>query len=370
MTAMKEQPSARQIYGTIGPACADVKTLEAMFRAGMTGIRLNLSHVTLAQAADQVDALHKAAQRCGKQAELLIDMQGPELRVGVLAEPMTLNEGEVLELGGKGIPLPDIAIPALLPGQEVLLDDGKLLLRVTEQTESGAVAEVLRGGVLRGRKSLALPGADLDPPTMTASDVENIRVAASCGVTGVMQPFVRSRRDLETVRRALDENGGANIRLFAKIENQMGLERLPEFLETADEIVIARGDLGNAMPLWELPAAQKRIEAQCRKAGKPFMGGDADAGVHGAESGAHPGGGQRYFQRCGRRRRCGDGHRRNGGGKVAGGGHPVSQQYGPSRRAISARGIKSAPNLFAGRFGAVFLLFGGFCQQGLSFGGF
>ena len=106
---------------------------------------------------------------------------------------------------------------------------------------------------------------------MTASDVENIRIAASCGVTGVMQPFVRSRRDLETVRRALDENGGAKIRLFAKIENQTGLERLPEFLETADEIVIARGDLGNAMPLWELPAAQKRIEAQCRKAGKPFM---------------------------------------------------------------------------------------------------
>lgn len=69
----------------------------------------------------------------------------------------------------------------------------------------------------------------------------------------------------------MDENGGANIRLFAKIENQTGLERLPEFLETADEIVIARGDLGNAMPLWELPAAQKRIEAQCRKAGKPFM---------------------------------------------------------------------------------------------------
>ena len=271
MTAMKEQPSARQIYGTIGPACADVETLEAMFRAGMTGIRLNLSHVTLAQAADQVDALHKAAQRCGKQAELLIDMQGPELRVGVLAEPLTLNEGEVFELGGKGIPLPDIAIPALLPGQEVLLDDGKLLLRVTEQTETGAVAEVLRGGVLRGRKSLALPGADLEPPTMTASDVENIRIAAFCGVTGVMQPFVRSRRDLEIVRQALDENGGANIRLFAKIENQTGLERLPEFLETADEIVIARGDLGNAMPLWELPAAQKRIEAQCRKAGKPFM---------------------------------------------------------------------------------------------------
>ena len=183
----------------------------------------------------------------------------------------------MLNLGGSEIEQerqwlkPQVWIGPAILSAIMLVDDGKLLLRVTEQTESGAVAEVLRGGVLRGRKSLALPGADLDPPTMTASDVENIRVAASCGVTGVMQPFVRSRRDLETVRRALDENGGANIRLFAKIENQMGLERLPEFLETADEIVIARGDLGNAMPLWELPAAQKRIEAQCRKAGKPFM---------------------------------------------------------------------------------------------------
>ena len=271
MTAMNEQPRGRQIYGTIGPACGDTATLEAMLRAGMTGIRLNLSHVTLAQAAEQVDALREASRRCGRQAELLIDMQGPELRVGATAEPMTLNEGEKVELGGKGIPLPEIVLPALLPGQEVLLDDGKLLLRVTAQTGSGAVAEILRGGILRGRKSLALPGADVEPPTMTAADVENIRLAASCGVTGVMQPFVRSRRDLETVRRALNENGGANIRLFAKIENQTGLERLPEFLETADEIVIARGDLGNAMPLWELPAAQKRIEAQCRKAGKPFL---------------------------------------------------------------------------------------------------
>ena len=268
MTAMKEQPSARQIYGTIGPACADVETLEAMFRAGMTGIRLNLSHVTLAQAADQVDALHKAAQRCGKQAELLIDMQGPELRVGVLAEPMTLNEGEVLELGGKGIPLPEIAIPALLPGQEVLLDDGKLLLRVTEQTETGAVAEVLRGGVLRGRKSLALPGADLEPPTMTASDVENIRVAASCGVTGVMQPFVRSRRDLETVRRALDENGGAKIRLFAKIENQTGIDNIDEICECCEGIMIGRGDMGVEIPFEGLPAIQKRLITKCRLLGK------------------------------------------------------------------------------------------------------
>ena len=207
-------------------------------------------------------------------SDLILDTYGNQIKIFPQSIPFSVRAAEI---SAEGIsifehdPKGKVAAAYWQMTQEVLLDDGKLLLRVTEQTESGAVAEVLRGGVLRGRKSLALPGADLEPPTMTASDVENIRIAAFCGVTGVMQPFVRSRRDLETVRQALDENGGANIRLFAKIENQMGLERLPEFLETADEIVIARGDLGNAMPLWELPAAQKRIEAQCRKAGKPFM---------------------------------------------------------------------------------------------------
>ena len=86
-----------------------------------------------------------------------------------------------------------------------------------------------------------------------------------------MQPFVRDREDLQAVRAALDEAGCSRVRLLAKIENRAGLERLPQLLPAADEIVIARGDLGNDMPLWELPAAQKRIAAACRDGGKPFM---------------------------------------------------------------------------------------------------
>lgn len=259
------------VYGTLGPACADPATLEAMLRAGMTGVRLNLSHVTLRDAADQVAAFQEAARRCGRSAELLIDMQGPELRVGAMEAPVELTEGSTVTLGDGGIPLPAIVLPALTPGQEVLLDDGKLLLRVTEQRTGGALAEVLRGGILRGRKSAALPGAAVTPPTLTEADLDNLRFAAEFGVTAVMQPFVRSREDLETVRAALDNSGGAHIRIFAKIENQTGVERLAEFLPAADEIVIARGDLGNAMPLWELPAVQKRLAAQCREAGRDFM---------------------------------------------------------------------------------------------------
>ncbi len=255
------------IYGTLGPACGDAETLEAMFRAGMTGVRLNLSHVALRDAADQIRRLHAAADRCGVRPKLLIDMQGPELRVGPLASPMTLLPGATAALGPHGIPLPTSVLPWLRHGQELLLDDGRLLLKVI----GPATALVVRGGVLESRKSVALPGADIFPPPMTEADRRNLRDAAGCGVTGVMQPFVRCPEDLRTVREELDRAGCAHVRLFAKIENMAGAERLPELLPAADEIVIARGDLGNALPLWELPALQKRIAAQCRAAGRPFM---------------------------------------------------------------------------------------------------
>lgn len=259
-----------QIYGTLGPACSDAETLEALFRAGMTGVRLNLSHMGLPDAAEQIERLHAAARRQGVVPQLLIDMQGPELRVGALTGPLTLETGTVIRLG-ETIPLPPEVLPRLTPGQEVLLDDGKLLLRVTESFHGGALAQVRRGGVLRSRKSAALPGVEIHLPAMTDSDRTNLRLAREYGVTGVMQPFVRCREDLEAVRAALDSAGGQSIRLFAKIENLEGVSRLEELLPAAGEIVIARGDLGNSGPLWKLPALQKRIAAACRAAGKPFM---------------------------------------------------------------------------------------------------
>lgn len=259
------------IYGTLGPNCSDIETLTGMFNAGMTGIRLNLSHVTLKQAADQISVLHAAAEKCGKKAQLLIDMQGPELRIGTLKENMVLcDAGEVI-LGTGGIPVPAEVLPFLCPGQQVLLDDGKILLAVIKQYEDRAVCSVERGGILSGRKSIAIPGIDIHSPTMTAADIENIACASEYGVTAVMQPFVRSREDLEIVRAELDRTGGSDIRLFAKIENMDGVNSLDELIPAADEIVIARGDLGNAMPLWDLPKVQKQISEKCKVYGKPFM---------------------------------------------------------------------------------------------------
>ncbi len=254
-----------RIYGTLGPACDQAETLEEMLRLGMTGLRLNLSHVSLREAAGELRQLREAEARCGKKAELLIDMQGPELRIGKLPSPLLLRAGETVDLDA--LPFPQTVRAAIEPGQELLLDDGKLLLTALR----GGKAHVNRGGVLQGRKSVALPGKSIRLPALTEEDRRNIAAAKEVGVSALMQPFVRSREDLETVRQAMDEADCGDVRLLAKVESREGLEQLPKLLDACDEIVIARGDLGNAMPLWELPAAQKRIAAACRAAGRDFM---------------------------------------------------------------------------------------------------
>ena len=260
-----------EIYGTLGPSCATRAVLADMFRAGMTGIRLNLSHSSLRESARQLEVLRSAAADAGIEPMLLIDMQGPELRIGTLAAPLTLKEGEEILLGEKGVPVPTYIFPELSPGQQLLLDDGKILAEVISHSRENVCARVIRGGILRSRKSIALPGTALHPPTMTDVDRENISIASQYGVTAVMQPFVRDRQDLETVRAALNTSGASSIRLFAKIENTEGVHNLDDLIPACDEIVIARGDLGNAMPLWELPRVQKVISERCRRAQKPFM---------------------------------------------------------------------------------------------------
>ncbi len=301
-----------EIYGTIGPACAKAETLTEMFRLGMAGIRLNLSHTGLESCREWIELIKAAAKAAGKQPKLLIDLQGPELRIGELRQPVELAEGETAvfvesgkngagaaslpendlegagaallpenDLAGAGrdiavIPVPKPVLGAFKAGQEVLLDDGKILLEVLEQEEAakakeGILCKVLRGGTLKPRKSIALPGVRLKLPVLTESDRRNIRSARSHGVTGVMLPFVRSAEDLIELRQELQEADAGELEVFAKIENLEGVAHLEELLPFADQIVVARGDLGNSMPLWELPVVQAKIAETCRLAGKPFL---------------------------------------------------------------------------------------------------
>ena len=254
-----------EIYGTFGPACTSLPVLTEMFRSGMCGLRLNLSHRSLAQSGEWLDLARQAAESCGTALQILMDLQGPELRVGTQGLPLELKEGETLPLAA--LQLPAVVTERLLPGQQLLLDDGKLQVQVTE----GEACLVLRGGTLLPRKSVAAPGLDIALPALTEDDLENLRLASQMGVTGVMQSFVRGREDLLALRQALTQRGGERIRIYAKVENLQGLQTLPDWIDLADCVVIARGDLGNAMPLWQLPAAQKIVSALCRAKDKPFL---------------------------------------------------------------------------------------------------
>lgn len=314
-----------EYYGTLGPACGSVQTLKEMLAAGMTGVRLNLSHGDLEENGHWIRMVQEAGKELHSQVQILMDLRGPELRLGKFKEEIQAEEGSWLILGDGGLPVPEEALAYVCPGDRILIDDGKVELEVVleaafcragaeespwlageagpetrdetaeaglktgnetgePELESGAeagaapsasgcriMARVVRGGLIKSGKSLAIEGKAVPMPTLTESDRKNIRAAVSYGITGVMLPFVRNKEDLLALREALKEAGAGEIQVFAKIENMQGVESIKELLPYCDHVVIARGDLGNAMPLWKLPGIQKRLARECREAGKPFM---------------------------------------------------------------------------------------------------
>lgn len=253
-------------YATLGPSCCDTAVLAALLRRGVTGFRLNLSHTSLSARRDWIDALHTAEQETGLRAQLMIDLRGPEVRIGDMPTPLPLAEGAAVTLGAD-IPVDGDVLDALRSGMTVLLDDGAMALSVVD----GGVCRVTRSGTLTGHKSLTLEGVDLRRPALCEADLADLSQAAALGVNAVMQPFVRSADDLCVVRQTMAENGLADAELFAKVENQPGLDALPDWLALCDVVTIARGDLGSSLPLEQLPAAQKHIAALCRSRGKPFL---------------------------------------------------------------------------------------------------
>jgi len=258
-------------YGTLGQSCNQKDTLIKLFQAGMTGARLNLSHTGLSACSRLLtEFFFPAARQVGVEPHLIIDLQGPELRVGTLEQPILLPENEETILGEEGIPVPPVVLEALRPGHRIALDDSALLLEVLEAAPLVARCRVLQGGTLGSRKSLAVLGLELDMPALTTDDLINLDLAGPLGVTHILQPFVRNRQDVDQLRQALALRGLEHIQIMAKIENLRGLEHLDEIISAADQICIARGDLGNAIPLWQLPRIQKDISQRCVQAGRPF----------------------------------------------------------------------------------------------------
>lgn len=252
-----------ELYGTLGPACQSPALLEGLFLAGMTGVRLNLSHTTLKSSEGQLNDLFKAGASAGIAPKLLIDLQGAEMRIGALSAPLTLREGACVS-----IPLDKGILSACEKGDLISLDDGKLLVQAEAPEESSLYCRVLRGGLLGSRKSIVIQGKTVLLPALTEQDEKALKELKDYNVSGVMVPFARAKKDLLLIRSRLK---GQNVLVLAKIESRAGLEKLPELLEECDQCVIARGDLGNAVGLPCLPAVQKNIAKECKAAGRPFI---------------------------------------------------------------------------------------------------
>ena len=260
-----------ETYATLGPACCRQEVLEQMLTLGLTGFRLNLSHRSLAECRPWTQALQQAAAATGTAPQLIIDLRGGEIRLPALPAPIPLQPGEELLLGRDGIPLEPDVLQALQPGQTILVDDGIMELTVLRRQADQVFCRCQRGGMVEGRKSLTLPSLELVRPALSEEDEADLACAREHGVTAVMQPFVRSRKDLLELRQALERHGLTELRIFAKVEDAQGVETLPEWMELCDVVTIARGDLGSNLPLFQLPRAQKKMAAQCRAAGKDFL---------------------------------------------------------------------------------------------------
>lgn len=270
-----------KIVATIGPSSESREMLAAMLKAGMNVARMNFSHGTHEQHERRIRCLRELSAELGRPLGILQDLQGPKIRVGVLNPPLDLETGERVllfaedmqppEEGLKRIPVAFVELfDSVEPGDRILLDDGRLALRVVETRQRALVAEVRVGGKLSSNKGINLPGARLDIPGFTEKDRADLAFGLEQNVDFVAISFVRAAQDVLNVRKAMEQldEGGARPLLIAKLEKPEALDNLEEILQAADGVMVARGDLGVEMSPERVPMAQKRIIQEANRHGK------------------------------------------------------------------------------------------------------
>ncbi|EPX56250.1 Pyruvate kinase [Cystobacter fuscus DSM 2262] len=253
-----------KIICTLGPSSDSAVVIEALIRAGMNVARLNFSHGTPEEHRRRVQRIRRASSRLGVPVAILQDVQGPKIRLGRFeggrlevktGEQVVVTTRKVLGQGHL-IPTPIRSLPRdVEPGHPILLDDGRVRLRVDSVSGQDVTCTVEQGGVLKDHKGLNLPGAHVSVPTITAKDREDLAFGQELGVDYVALSFVRSAEDIQRARALV----ARDTPLIAKIEKPQAVDHLDAIARAADGIMVARGDLGVEMPLEKLPALQKQM---------------------------------------------------------------------------------------------------------------
>ncbi len=266
-----------KIIATIGPACDSEETLTKMCEAGMNVARLNFSHGTREDQQERINLVKTVREKLELPIAIMLDTKGPEYRIGTFANKrITLKDGDTFTFTTEDIIGDETRVSVsdkrmmdeLQPGDTVLVNNGLVVMEVRNVQGSEAVCSVTAGGELSDRKSMNFPNRLMPGDYLSEQDKGDILLGIQNEVDFIAASFVSTREDVQALRDFLDENGGQEIDIIAKIENRSGVDQIDEICKVANGIMIARGDLGVEIPFIEVPAIQKYLISRCRMLGK------------------------------------------------------------------------------------------------------
>jgi pyruvate kinase len=271
---MKKRAKIR-IICTLGPASGTPAILRKMMLAGMDVVRLNFSHGSYEHRLQRIKIIRSLNQKYRRAIKILCDLEGFRIRVGELSHPLNLRKKDRVLLKqenktglGHNIPF-DYAgdLKAIKNGHYIYIDDGNIELQVTGRRGNSLLCEVTVGGILKSRKGINIPQAKLQFAGLTSKDMLDVKFSIENRADFIAQSFVRNKDDVLTIKDLLKENR-KDIKVIAKIENREGIKNIDEIIEASDGIMVARGDMGISIPIYEVPLVQKQIIKKCNRAGK------------------------------------------------------------------------------------------------------
>lgn len=269
-----------RIVCTIGPATEEEKVLKNLIENGMNVARLNTSHDSIQDHEKRVKLLQKIRRELNIPLAILLDLEGPKIRTGTFdTDKVTLKEGQEFVLTSEDIvgSCDKVSInykelpKEVNKGDNILLDDGKVRLVVSETTEKEIKTKVITGGTIAGRRGINVPGIDIGMPPLTEKDIEYLNKAVEWNVEYIAQSFVRKAQDITETKKILAGLGMPDLPVIAKIETLQALDNLEEIIEEADGVMVARGDLGVEAPVEQIPLLQKRIIEIANTMAKPAI---------------------------------------------------------------------------------------------------
>lgn len=270
-----------KIICTLGPKTRDEENIKKIINAGADAIRINFSHDNHEIHGETAKRVIKVRNQLQKPIPLILDTKGPEIRTGVMKDDLDykLNIGDSFVLTTKEIEGDATRVSVtykglpedLKVGSRILIDDGLIELQVKAIEKTEIQCTVLNGGMLGSRKGINIPDVFVNLPALTQKDISDVEFAPKAGFDYIAASFIRQAADVIKIRQVLEDAGGGDIQIIAKIENRDGVNNIDEIIEVADAIMVARGDLGVEIPTEEVPIVQKMLIKKANKAGKPVI---------------------------------------------------------------------------------------------------